>query len=122
MQECYYALLCLPVPTSLPLPPPLPSSSLPPVFHTHTYIHTYIHTNTHAPPLQSWQYSISQMSGLKVYKQRSVLVKCIILASLLLDIHGFIYKSPCSTFFPVSMVYITGMPIFLWEYQIRIKI
>lgn len=90
--------------------------------HTHTYIHTYIRTHTHSPPLQSWQYSISQMSGLMVYKQRSVLVKCIISASLLLDIHGFIYKSLRSTFFPVSMVYITGMPLFLWEYQIRIKI
>lgn len=122
MQECHYALLCLPVPTSLPLPPPLPSSSLPPVFqtHTHTHTHTYIHMNIHTHIPHTAELAILHLTNVR---QRSALVTCIILASLLLDIHGFIYKSLCSTFFsPISVVYITGIPVFLWEFQIRIKI
>lgn len=67
----------------------------------HAYLHTYIHTYTctHTPPLQHRRHYISlMMSGLT-----ALLVTCTskmhnhnIPAS---DVHGFIYKSPCTTFF-----------------------
>ena len=83
------------------------------------------------PPLSSLPISLSgssascilQMSGLMGYKHRSVVVKCIILASLLLDIHGIIYKSVCSVPSPlqtVSIVCIIIMPMFQGKFQIRI--
>lgn len=104
--------------------------SLPPVFHTHTHsqanIHTYIHTHRHThirTPTRTLPLCRAANTGSRSILAlwfTSVLVKGIILASLLLDIHGFMPLH--STFFPVSVVYITGMSVFLWEFQIRIRI
>lgn len=103
MQECYYALLCLPVPISLPLPHlSLPPPSMFCLTHTHyvqTHIHTSIHKHTHththtySPSLQHRQYCISQISGLMAYQQ-SVLLKHITLPSLILDIFMDLFTSP----------------------------
>lgn len=75
-------------------------------------------------PLQGQLHCILQMSGLIVYKHRTVLVKMHNL-SICASWYSWIYlQVPVFYFFflPVSMVYITVMPIFLWEFQIRIKI
>lgn len=101
MQECYYALLCLPVPISLPLPHlSLPPPSMFCLTHTHyvqthihTSIHMHIHTHTYSPSLQHRQYCISQISGLMAYQQR-VLLKHVTLPSLILDIFMDLFTSP----------------------------
>lgn len=108
VQECYYALLCLHVPTSVPLP----SSSC--LTHTHTDPHTDPHT--HTTPLCRAGSTASRTHlphGLQAKESNSKIHNLIIPASCYSQIN---LQLPVFFFFPVTTVYVTVGPISLQEF------